>query len=238
MGLHFRDTGDADYLLIVNSPELYRRARELKYRNAILLEGDKLDPEDINLLKESGKFPFFLMYLSEGSELDTEIYETLKNVNIDCLAYNLVHEWELFTDDRIETHEDAVKFFPRRYYVERELKGAGKIKKCDLEAWCGNCNAALDEFDKYCRHCGTKRGEGAFLPRQNGMEILYGPPMKYKFRCSNCNHVWMESTIGPSDSKYCPKCGKMTIEVEDEINEWSRVFLDKLFEEYGSDGED
>ena len=109
MGLHFRDVGDADYLLIVNSPELYRRARELKYRNAILLDGDKLEPNDITLLKESGKFPFFLMYLPEDSEIDTKIYEQLKNEDIDCIAFNLVHEWDLFTDDRIETHEDAVQ---------------------------------------------------------------------------------------------------------------------------------
>lgn len=238
MGLHFRDVGDADYMLIVNSPELYRRARELKYRNAVLFEGDKLDPEDITLLKECGKFPFFLLYLSEDSEMDTEIYEQLENEGIDCLVYNLVYEWDLFTDNRIETHDDAVKFFPRKYYVERELEGAGKIKKCDLPAWCGNCNASLDEFDKYCRCCGTKRGDGAFLPKQNGMDILYGPPMKYKFRCSNCDHVWTESVIGSSDSKYCPRCGKMTLEVEEKIDEGSRIFFNKIFEEFGNDGEE
>ena len=43
--------------------------------------------------------------------------------------------------------------------------------KYDEEEWstdysgrCGNCHERLGKNDKYCRYCGTKRGEGKFRP--------------------------------------------------------------------------
>ena len=37
----------------------------------------------------------------------------------------------------------------------------------DYEGRCGNCHGFLGEEDKYCRYCGTRRGEGAFEPRKS-----------------------------------------------------------------------
>ena len=122
MGLHVRDVGDADYLLIVNMPELYKRAIELEYRNAILLEGDKLDPEDIGQLKKCDKFPLFLLYMKEREDACSSISDQMNEAGIDSQVFNLTKEGDLF---------DAIEFFPRKYYVEQYLFSERKINKCD-----------------------------------------------------------------------------------------------------------
>ena len=73
--------------------------------------------------------------------------------------------------------------------------------------YCGNCGGYLDKRDI----CGTRRGEGAFLPQMNRFETLYGPPVKLVFRCTDCGKTWSENTLGFSSmTKYCPVCGKKT----------------------------
>ena len=78
----------------------------------------------------------------------------------------------------------------------------------DYEGRCGNCHTLFDDpEDEYCRYCGTKRGEGAFLPYENFNGCVYGPPPTERFHaCSKCGFSW--STVRMIDrSKYCPKCG-------------------------------
>lgn len=85
----------------------------------------------------------------------------------------------------------------------------------DFTNRCGNCYAHLDEEDKYCRECGTKRGEGHFYPARNFFTGagLYGPPMVLKYTCMDCNNKWSDSSIGPIIiSKFCPKCGSKNID--------------------------
>ncbi len=65
---------------------------------------------------------------------------------------------------------------------------------------CGNCQAILEPDDKYCRNCGTKRGEGKFSEYRNPLKVIYGPIRV--FRCRECSFQW-QSMIG----KCCPKCG-------------------------------
>lgn len=77
----------------------------------------------------------------------------------------------------------------------------------DYEGRCGNCHSRLQENDKYCRHCGTRRGEGAFEPYQNLMQCIYGPrPVERKHRCTQCPHTWV-SCLMVDDEDYCPECG-------------------------------
>lgn len=76
------------------------------------------------------------------------------------------------------------------------------------ENQCGNCHATLGEKDKYCKKCGTKRGEGAFAPYKNVMRCIYGPPpVERTHLCSGCGYQW--TTIAMIDTdKYCPQCGR------------------------------
>lgn len=78
----------------------------------------------------------------------------------------------------------------------------------DYKNKCGNCHGELMEGDKYCRYCGTLRGEGAFEPYSNVAARLYGPlPRKYVHECRKCSYTWMASQRTPS-MLYCPKCGE------------------------------
>lgn len=47
---------------------------------------------------------------------------------------------------------------------------------------CRNCKAYLDDADKYCPYCGTKKGDDEFnvLKNVKDMYELYGPPPKEK----------------------------------------------------------
>lgn len=79
---------------------------------------------------------------------------------------------------------------------------------------CGNCHSYMDKSDKYCKFCGTKRGEGKFLPLNNEMYCVYGPPIKKKYQCKKCNHKWYTAAFGGGeDSLYCPQCGQKQVEL-------------------------
>ena len=76
----------------------------------------------------------------------------------------------------------------------------------DYEKKCGNCHSYIGD-DKYCRCCGTKRGEGAFLPYQNFQGCIYGPPpIRREHKCQSCGYTWVTNLM-INDQKYCPECG-------------------------------
>lgn len=77
----------------------------------------------------------------------------------------------------------------------------------DYENRCGNCHAILKEDAKYCSVCGTERGKGKFLPADNEMYCVYGPPIETKLVCKKCGFSWVDSSLGRSKENYCPKCG-------------------------------
>ena len=82
-----------------------------------------------------------------------------------------------------------------------------------LDGIYGNCGNELGDKDKYCHLCGTKRGEGNFLPVSNHSLMVYGPPMSYYYKCKKRNHKWQVATLGNlHESKYCPNCGAKQIE--------------------------
>ncbi len=81
---------------------------------------------------------------------------------------------------------------------------------------CGNCHAFIGE-DAYCRYCGTKRGEGKFLPYLNEEGCVYGPPpIEREHSCPKCGYSWTTHVM-IDNQDYCPKCGSMvnTVEKED-----------------------
>ncbi len=77
----------------------------------------------------------------------------------------------------------------------------------DYENKCGNCHATLPKGAKYCRMCGTKKGEGAFLPYENVMHTLYGPPIVARYKCAVCGKEWESTGVGGTGKEYCSECG-------------------------------
>ena len=104
------------------------------------------------------------------------------------------------------------------------------MKKEELihDGICGNCGNMLGDKDKYCQFCGTKRGEGDFLPNYNDTLVVYGPPVLYYYKCKKCNHKWnLQTIVGIDKSQYCPNCGSKKI--KDINTNILKKFLSRLF---------
>ena len=76
----------------------------------------------------------------------------------------------------------------------------------DYKNRCGNCHEKMGLFDKFCRYCGTPRGEGAFEPYENYVDTVYAPPMKTRHTCLNCGYKWIVKDLGEDEARFCPKC--------------------------------
>lgn len=86
------------------------------------------------------------------------------------------------------------------------LFGGGN-RSSDYAGRCGNCHEYMQEMDKYCRFCGTKRGKGAFEPYDDEQYCIYGPrPVKRDHKCPQCSYTWTNCVIVDNE-KYCPECG-------------------------------
>ncbi len=80
-----------------------------------------------------------------------------------------------------------------------------KLSK-DYKGRCGHCHAFIGQ-DEYCRYCGTKKGDGEFLPYNDEVQCVYGPPpIERIHKCENCGYKW-SARMMIDDQRYCPKCG-------------------------------
>ena len=79
----------------------------------------------------------------------------------------------------------------------------------DYRNVCGNCSNFLNS-DRYCRKCGTKRGQGSFTPRMELMECIYGPqPVMRTHKCKKCGNTYSVALM-LDDERFCPRCGGPT----------------------------
>ena len=219
MSVDFKET-EREYYVLTNYPELVKRAEELGYEGVSLFTGSELDESDIDHIKQADKSVVKILFrpekreeyggMSRGWLEDSELY----NVTID-LAGNEIEEGK-----HIETLEDAIEHFPNREDLEKRLRSAAIINEIDYTNRCGNCHSYLGEDDKYCRYCGTERGQGKFLPYKNVIDCVYGPPVKKKYKCTACGHIWITGDLGGDQSKYCPQCGKKTLNVLEDKALW------------------
>lgn len=80
---------------------------------------------------------------------------------------------------------------------------------------CGNCHEFLEKNDKFCRYCGTPRGEGSFAPFRNEVLCIYAPTATTRHKCQKCGYKWTVKTLGEDEAVYCPRCqGKLETEVK------------------------
>lgn len=76
----------------------------------------------------------------------------------------------------------------------------------DYEGRCGNCHAFISEKDKFCKFCGTEKGKGEFLPYENDMFCIYGPPLLKVLKCNGCGYRMGVVNAIIDKPKYCPQC--------------------------------
>lgn len=102
------------------------------------------------------------------------------------------------------------------FFRKKNNADLGEQMSTDYMNRCGNCTKFLAEEDRYCRYCGTKRGEGAFKPYMVSAFCIYGPPpIKQKYECRHCGNSWIAS-MSVGHQKYCGQCG-MPAEIAKEL---------------------
>ena len=77
----------------------------------------------------------------------------------------------------------------------------------DYKGRCGKCHQIMGEDDLFGRYCGTPKGKGAFLPYENVVMCVYGPPAVTTHTCTGCGYSWSVDTLARDPAKFCPKCG-------------------------------
>ena len=199
-----------DYVLVVNKDEFYDAALELGYDSVILLNEDIPSKEDISAIKKVGKC--MMLYICTEDDADSKrTMNWLKAFNDAKIEKHLLQALDQidYEDEGLPLNELARKSLMPPDRMELYLKDNGYIPSDNYYCRCGNCQGILFPDAKYCSYCGTKRGEGAFLPYMNDQDVLYGCPTKIKKKCQKCGYTWIEYEFNKGENiKYCPKCGE------------------------------
>lgn len=196
------------YYIIVNCEELLRVAEAKGHKNVILCTEDCLPLEDLKAIKDSGKSVLIYAFYDEKYKYSdlSELKARLSELDVRVMYWGPIGE----------TMDEFVALFPDVRRVEQDLISRGEMLDTDYTNRCGNCHAHMDEKDKFCKFCGTRKGEGKFLPYENEAYAVYGPPVKIKYTCKSCGHSWMYGGLGSlRESKYCPMCRTQKIQMNE-----------------------
>ncbi|WP_029318894.1 zinc ribbon domain-containing protein [Butyrivibrio sp. AE3004] len=197
-----------EYYIVTDKEEIYLKALDLKLDNAILFTGEKFDAEDVAFFNQSPKAIAFIVFCTNTSKwlsgLKTQLYDKDNKLCVTLQDGNLLGQEISYAS--VETVVKNLKGIIKA--TEQQLRYRGYVSSQDYENRCGNCQSELLPGEKYCKYCGTKRGEGAFSPYLNSMTGLYGPPIITTYKCKKCGKQFDEWTIGRSKVKYCPECGE------------------------------
>ena len=207
-----------DYYVLVKEPELVARAMELGWNNFVLFEGDKFTDEEIEEIIRTHR-NIVKFHLDPGKQRGLGPFNRLQGLDIYFTSYNPYRTYK-YNDEEIKTFSDVLESLPRIINrMEFEMLRNGISWCSDYEDRCGNCRMLLEKDDKYCKHCGTKRGHGKFIPYRTNTTntVLYGAPgISRKFKCSACGNIW--ETINDF-SLFCPKCGCKDVKLIEEKEE-------------------
>ena len=206
MAIQFPET-DKSYYLLISDPLIYAKAEQLGI-TAICYFEPQLDDTLLEKARNDDKDIVWIYYdtLKEEASWKHKYCRNGMRWIIFFNAYGNGIEGSPLTHSPAEAAE-----FLEKIIVSTEEYICGLNKVSDYKGKCGNCHSDLDDNDKYCRICGTKRGEGSFLPYFNETYFAYGPPIKMQIKCRKCGYTWETIVFGGDDSKYCPQCGKKNL---------------------------
>lgn len=220
-----REFTEKQYTVLTNREEIYQKALEFGYRD-VVLRTESLTDEYIQELKLKGKtVVLFYFEENEGEFRGENLCCRMRDAGIPFDEIDLKDCARRRHNGEDVTVKDAAERIPSKTHFEEEMLFFGTIMSADYEDRCGNCHARMTKEEKYCRHCGTKRGEGEFLPYRNIPECVYGPPVMIRSKCTSCGNIWITRGLCGDPSEFCPECGKNSVtELEHEI-EGGRLLL-------------
>ena len=203
------------YYLLIQHWQLYRGARKQHFRASYY----PIKWINHSLILQSKMYdkPILLLVYDKSSPRSQDIRPTNNTITYNLYGMKLKNNTEINTIDKAVVNlsaiiEEIVDLMSSRI--------VGMIKTTDYKGRCGNCHQELREKDKFCRFCGTRRGDGKFKPFLNSMYAVYGPPVKTKLKCNACEFSWESECLGSDRSKYCPQCGS------EKIVQVSKEYLD------------
>ncbi len=215
------------YYICVNRKEILDLLCEMGFNNAFLYSQNPIPEEDICSIRE-GKYGIYMIWYASEAETK-KVFEKIYNKGI---WTGFVKEWEYdcFLEIDIETvsiekYLETLRI--HRNEVDDRIDHWLSVRSDEYDGRCGNCHKKLRMGSKYCLWCGTKIGEGKFLPYSNEIGGLYGSPFVEKFKCPGCGYSWGYAAFaGGSSMKYCEKCGREGVSQSFEFRE-----VDDLYEQ-------
>lgn len=214
---------DKPYYLILSERFLYGKAAH-SYIRATLYRKPELDDIFFKTAVETRKSILWLRFDSseENAQCETKL-NRIDDSDSWIASYNIYGN-ELEDGMKILSPEKAAEMLPEIIARNERFMIKHGVFSAEIEDRCGNCHKIISIGDRYCRFCGTKRGEDKFQPEDNQTYCVYGPPLEIKYQCADCGTIFESSCLGLDASKYCPHCCSKKLETVSVID-----ILDSLF---------
>lgn len=207
------------YHLCVNRPEIADKLKGYGYSNLIIWTPAGIDVNTIETVKKENAGIFFIWY--GDWRITKEAAETIRQNGI-WTGY--IKNWELGLSGNETFNEYLAALDENTKEIYGSIDYWLYIRCEDYEGRCGNCHNKLVKKHRYCSWCGTRRGEGRFLPYANEYACAYGSPLLFKYICPSCGLKWAFISINDS-RKYCINCGsegkRLSAKVHDEKELWN-----------------
>ncbi len=241
-----------DYLIVTNRVEIRDRIVGLGINNYLLIEDDlPTGDEAEKMLQFRGKACVFVMYYDKKIDhrklkfyVDKNKLKGLVLSNLIVIPIEEIPEYA-GSDGVLDDIYLKKSISLKRYleimdsiidYVDWVANNRGWILHTDYTNRCGNCHEKMDVEDKYCSVCGTKRGEGRFIPYENVVYALYGSFDLIKQECSKCGRKRIGTAF--DRSSYCTECGgtlrilrykdvDVLLSSDEEIDDAKREFMEE-----------
>lgn len=204
------------YIVFVNHEEFIKAAYDQGYEYVVFYDDGIIPKKVVYELKKFNKAALLIYYVDKNDELPFHFEGDSFLEKCDFMDLSGMKIKKGKARETIDSFESAVRLFPSVDMIEKRLAEYGLIKSTDYTNRCGNCHAKLKRGDKFCRYCGTPRGEGLFEPYENELCTVYGPPILTKHECLSCGYKWQANDLGGDNARYCPKC-RGELESEDYV---------------------
>ena len=205
-------TTDMPYYLVLGKRFLYGKA-VLASIQATLYRKQEMDDTFLKVAVDTGKSILWLKY--DSSEENTRCESLLDKIGDSdswIVSYNIYGN-EMPDGTSILTPDKACDELTKIIARNELFMFEQGLFITDYHVRCGNCNCTLEPDERYCRICGTKRGEGRFEPENNEFFGIYAPSIWTRYQCNECGKTWEGTVFSIYKSCFCPQCGKKTLPV-------------------------
>lgn len=218
--MRFKET-EKEFIILSNRRFLINRAREL-YDEDVYLISDTEYTEDGELSAD------ILLWMKENDKAAVLIYYSqLMRFSFQIVCFKANGKWSQdYLSERVDATPDAIKqvinAIPTREKLLQFMRRETILKEIDYTDRCGNCHQFISPCDKYCKYCGTEKGKGRFLPFENKVYFMYGPPTLIKTKCSNCGNISLHYFLPDHEASYCTNCGLKTTSIIKTRTTWDQ----------------